>query len=51
MEVLSIATAVCNSGGVVIAQVERVADRAALNSRDVKVPGILINCVVVAQCG
>ena len=49
LEVLSIAMAAHNSGGLVIAQVERLADRAALNPREVKIPGVLVDCVVLAR--
>lgn len=49
LEAQAIAMAAHNSGGIVIAQVERVAERDTLNARQVKIPGILINCVVVAE--
>ena len=49
LEVLPIAMAAKNSGGFVIVQVERIADRGALNPRHVKIPGILVDCVVVSR--
>ena len=49
LEALAIATAARNSGGFVIVQVERVAERGTLNARDVKIPGIMVDCVVVAE--
>ncbi|MEQ9812845.1 MAG: acyl CoA:acetate/3-ketoacid CoA transferase [Azospirillaceae bacterium] len=44
---LAMATAARNSGGMVIAQVERVAENHSLHPRQVKVPGILVDCVVI----
>ena len=49
LEAQAIAMAARNSGGIVIAQVERVADRGTLNARQVKIPGVLVDCVVVAE--
>ncbi|MFO7570376.1 MAG: acyl CoA:acetate/3-ketoacid CoA transferase [Smithellaceae bacterium] len=49
LEVLPLAMAAKNSGGFVIVQVERIAERGALNARAVKIPGILVDCVVVSK--
>lgn len=49
LEALAIATAAKNSGGFVIVQVERVADRGVLNARQVKIPGIMVDCIVVSH--
>lgn len=49
LEAQAIAMAAHNSGGIVIAQVERIAERGALNPRQVKIPGVLVDCVVVAE--
>ncbi|MDJ0803258.1 MAG: acyl CoA:acetate/3-ketoacid CoA transferase [Desulfobacterales bacterium] len=48
LEALAIATAARNSGGFVIVQVERVANPGTLNARQVKIPGIMVDCVVVS---
>ncbi len=49
LDTLAMAMAVKNSGGYVIAQVERIAGRGTLNPKHVKVPGILVDFVVVAR--
>jgi propionate CoA-transferase len=49
MEAHAMATAVHNAGGLVIVQVERVAETGSLSPRDVKIPGVLVDCVVVSQ--
>jgi len=49
MEALAVATAAHNTGGLVIVQVERVAESGSLSPREVKIPGILVDCVVVSR--
>jgi propionate CoA-transferase len=49
LEVLAIAMAARNSGGIFITQVERLAEAHSLNPRQVKVPGVLVDCVLLAE--
>jgi propionate CoA-transferase len=49
LEALAIAMAARNSGGIVIVQVERLAEKGSLKPREVKIPGVLVDCVVVAE--
>ena len=49
LEALAVATAVHNAGGSVIVQVERVSDSGSLSSRDVKIPGVLVDCIVLSK--
>jgi len=49
LEALSLATAVKNRGGIVLAQVLYTAKTGTLNCRRVRVPGVLVDHVVVAK--
>ncbi len=49
LEAQAIAMAARNSGGFVIVQVERIAEKGSLAAKSVKIPGILVDCVVVAK--
>ncbi|MGM0418575.1 MAG: acyl CoA:acetate/3-ketoacid CoA transferase, partial [Thermodesulfobacteriota bacterium] len=49
LESISMAMCAKNSGGLVIAQVERIAEKHSLNPQQVKIPGILVDCIVQAE--
>ena len=49
LDVLAQAMAAHNNGGIVIAQVERVVADGSIKPKNVKVPGILVDCVVIAD--
>jgi propionate CoA-transferase len=48
LEALAIAMAAHNCHGLVIVQVERIAESGSLSPRQVKIPGVLVDCVVLA---
>src|SRR5919199_450720 len=49
LDTLAIAMAAKNSRGFVIAQVERIAAAESLSPREVQVPGVLVDCVVLSK--
>jgi len=49
LESLAVAMATHNSGGNVIVQVERLAERGTLKPKDVRIPGMLVDHVVIAE--
>jgi len=49
LEDLSMALAAKNSGGIVLCQVERIAETGSLDARRVRIPGTLVDSVIVAE--
>lgn len=49
LDCLAQAMAAHNNGGIVIAQVERIVEEGSIRPKEVKIPGILVDCVVVAD--
>jgi propionate CoA-transferase len=49
LDVMAQAMAAHNNGGIVIAQVERIVEAGSIKPKNVKVPGILVDCVVIAD--
>lgn len=47
-EALAVAEATKNTGGIVIAQAEYLVDSDSINPKDVKVPGVLVDYIVIA---
>ncbi|OLO27908.1 acyl CoA:acetate/3-ketoacid CoA transferase [Alkalihalophilus pseudofirmus] len=48
-ELLPLATAAKNNGGIVIAQVQNIAEANSLDPKDVRVPGALVDYIVVSE--
>lgn len=48
-EILPLATAAKNNGGIVIAQVENIAEAGSLDPKKVRVPGVMVDYIVVSQ--
>ncbi len=49
LDCLAQAMAAHNNGGIVIAQVERIVEDGSIKPKDVKIPGLLVDCVVLAE--
>jgi propionate CoA-transferase len=49
LENLSLALAAKNSGGITLCQVERIAESHTLDARQVRVPGVMVDAVIVAE--
>ncbi|MBZ9685310.1 acyl CoA:acetate/3-ketoacid CoA transferase [Clostridium estertheticum] len=49
LDALSMAQAAKNSGGIVILQVEKVVENGSLDPRKVKIPGILVDAIVISK--
>ncbi|ODA68435.1 Acetate CoA-transferase YdiF [Methyloligella halotolerans] len=49
LDCLAQAMAAYNNGGIVIAQVERIVEQGSIMPKDVKIPGIIVDCVVVPE--
>ncbi|AHD01719.1 acyl CoA:acetate/3-ketoacid CoA transferase [Leisingera methylohalidivorans] len=49
LDCLAQAMAAHNNGGIVIAQVERIVEDGSIKPKDVKIPGLLVDCVCLAD--
>lgn len=49
LEGMSIATATRNNGGIVIVQVEGIVKKGTVNPKDIKIPGIMVDYIVVVE--